>query len=153
MVLMDSGQVVIYTDGACSGNPGPGGWGAVFLFSGGEERRISGGCSDTTNNRMELSAVIEALGALDRQCNVCVRTDSVYVKNGITTWIHKWKSNGWQTASKSAVKNVDLWMQLEALTLKHNVTWEWVKAHAGNRYNVEADALARAEVERQVMKR
>ncbi|KJV68476.1 RNase H family protein [Anaplasma phagocytophilum str. NCH-1] len=102
---------------------------------------------------MELSAVIEALGALDRQCNVCVRTDSVYVKNGITTWIHKWKSNGWQTASKSAVKNVDLWMQLEALTLKHNVTWEWVKAHAGNRYNVEADALARAEVERQVMKR
>ncbi|MDB1135112.1 ribonuclease HI [Candidatus Anaplasma sp. TIGMIC] len=143
---MGGEKVIIYTDGACSGNPGPGGWGAVVLYHDGQERRLSGGCRDTTNNRMELTAVIEALVVLGEGCDVCVHTDSIYVKNGITTWIHKWKANGWRTSSSSAVKNVDLWMELERLALRHNVTWEWVKAHAGNRYNEEADALARGEI-------
>ncbi|QJC27246.1 ribonuclease H [Anaplasma platys] len=150
VVLMGGDRVVIYTDGACLGNPGPGGWGAVLLFPCGKESKITGSCSDTTNNRMELTAVISALAALDEGKNVCVHTDSIYVKNGITSWIHKWKLNGWRTSNNSAVKNVDLWMELEKLSLRHNVTWEWVKAHAGNRYNEEADSLAKDAIERQV---
>ena len=150
MVLMDGGRVTVYTDGACSGNPGPGGWGAVLLFDCGEERRVSGGCRETTNNRMELTAVIEALAVLDGRHNVCVNTDSIYVKNGITSWIHAWKLNGWRTSSKSAVKNVDLWMRLEELVLRHNMEWKWVKGHSGDKYNEEADVLARGEVERQL---
>ena len=150
MVLMDGGRVTVYTDGACSGNPGPGGWGAVLLFDCGEERRVSGGCKETTNNRMELTAVIEALVVLDGKHDVCINTDSIYVKNGITSWIHTWKSNGWKTSSKSAVKNVDLWMRLEELVLRHNMEWKWVKGHSGDKYNEEADVLARREVERQL---
>ena len=143
---MADGSVVIYTDGACSGNPGPGGWGVVLLFSGGEKRMFSGVCDNTTNNRMELTAVIEALKSLNGTWDVCIHTDSVYVKNGITSWIHKWKANGWRTSSKSAVKNVDLWVDLERLAMQHNVTWKWIKAHAGHRYNEEADALARGRI-------
>ncbi|ACZ49609.1 ribonuclease H [Anaplasma centrale str. Israel] len=151
MVLMGKSRVAIYTDGACSGNPGPGGWGAVLRFGDGEERRISGGSDDTTNNRMELTAVIMALAALSGPCSVCVNTDSTYVKNGITEWIRKWKLNGWRTSSKSAVKNVDLWMELERLTLLHSIEWRWVKAHAGDEYNEKADMLARGEAERRMV--
>ncbi|MEH0831317.1 ribonuclease HI [Anaplasma bovis] len=147
---MDGGRVTVYTDGACSGNPGPGGWGAVLLFDCGEERRVSGGCKETTNNRMELTAVIEALVVLDGKHDVCINTDSIYVKNGITSWIHTWKLNGWKTSGKSAVKNVDLWMRLEELVLRHNMEWKWVKGHSGDKYNEEADVLARREVERQL---
>ncbi|MCU7611744.1 ribonuclease HI [Anaplasma capra] len=148
---MERKGVAIYTDGACSGNPGPGGWGAVLLFESGEERRISGGDNNTTNNRMELTAVIMALANLTVPCGVCINTDSTYVKNGITEWIGRWKMNGWRTSSKSAVKNVDLWVELERLTLLHSVEWRWVKAHAGDKYNEEADALARNEAERRLV--
>jgi len=135
--------VEIFTDGACSGNPGPGGWGAVLRF-GDREKELSGGAPDTTNNRMELIAAIEALSALRRPCRVTLTTDSVYVRDGITKWIHGWKRNGWKTAAKKPVKNVELWQQLDALMKAHDVTFEWVKGHAGHPENERADALARA---------
>ena len=134
--------VEIYTDGACSGNPGPGGWGAVLLY-GDHERELSGGAAETTNNRMELMAAIEALQALKRPCQARLHTDSTYVKDGITDWINRWKRNGWKTAAKKPVKNVDLWQRLDALLQNHEVEWLWVKGHAGNHGNERADILAR----------
>ena len=134
--------VAIYTDGACSGNPGPGGWGAVLLH--GEHRReISGASADTTNNRMELTAAIRALEALKRRSDVALYTDSTYVKDGITRWLPGWKAKGWRTASKSPVKNRDLWEALDALVQRHDVTWHWVRGHSGDPENERADALAR----------
>lgn len=142
-----STDVTIYTDGACKGNPGPGGWGA-WLRSGGHERELFGGDASTTNNRMELTAVIEALAALTARCRVQVYTDSNYVKDGITTWIHNWKRRGWRTASNQPVKNVELWQRLDALVAGHEVQWHWVKGHAGDPGNERADALANRGVER-----
>ncbi len=136
-------QVEIYTDGACKGNPGPGGWGALLLASG-TQRELFGGESQTTNNRMELTAVIEALAALKRPCEVTLYLDSEYVRQGITQWIHGWKARGWRTAGKQAVKNVDLWQRLDELVASsgHVIDWRWVKGHAGNEGNERADALA-----------
>ena len=134
-------DVVIYTDGACKGNPGPGGWGA-WLRSGAHEKELWGGEPHTTNNRMELTAVIEALSSLTRRCRVAVYTDSEYVRNGITTWIHAWKARGWKTADRKPVKNAELWRRLDALREQHDVHWHWVKGHAGDPGNERADALA-----------
>jgi len=134
-------EVVIYTDGACKGNPGPGGWGA-WLRSGEHEKELWGGEPLTTNNRMELMAVIQALGSLKRRCKVAIYTDSEYVRNGITSWIHGWKQRGWRTADKKPVKNAELWQQLEALASSHDTSWHWVKGHAGDPGNERADALA-----------
>ena len=135
--------MVIYTDGACKGNPGPGGWG-VFLKSGGHEKELWGGERETTNNRMELTAVIEALAALTRPCQVSLYLDSEYVRKGITEWIHGWKTKGWKTAAKQPVKNADLWQKLDALVHggQHKIEWHWVKGHAGDPGNERADALA-----------
>jgi ribonuclease HI len=133
--------VELFTDGACRGNPGPGGWGVVLRF-GGREKTLHGGTRDTTNNRMELTAVIEGLRALKRPCRVRVTTDSQYVRNGITEWIHAWKRNGWKTAARKPVKNVDLWRELDAATAAHEVEWHWVKGHAGHPENERADRLA-----------
>ena len=135
-------QVVIYTDGACSGNPGPGGWGAVMIF-GEHVREIHGGEPATTNNRMELMAAIQALETLNRPCKVELHTDSTYVMKGISEWIHGWKARGWKTADKKPVKNDDLWRRLDTARLRHEVTWKWVKGHAGHELNERADALAR----------
>lgn len=137
-----STKVVIYTDGACRGNPGPGGWGAVLL-SGPHEREIWGGEAATTNNRMELTAAIEALEALKRPCRVELHTDSKYVQAGISEWLPRWKASGWKTASKAPVKNDDLWRRLDSARLRHEVDWRWVKGHAGHEFNERADALAR----------
>jgi ribonuclease HI len=134
-------KVVIYTDGACKGNPGPGGWGALLQYNG-HERELSGGEAQTTNNRMELTAVIRALASLRRRCPVAIYTDSQYVRNGIQTWIHTWKRNGWKTADKKPVKNADLWQELDRLAAKHEVVWHWVKAHADTPGNHRADELA-----------
>jgi len=134
-------EVEIFTDGACSGNPGPGGWG-VLLRYGENERELFGGEKATTNNRMELTAVIRALEALKRPVRAKVHTDSTYVQQGITRWIHGWKKNGWRTSSKEPVKNADLWQQLEAAAKRHSVQWLWVKGHAGHDGNERADALA-----------
>jgi len=134
--------VVIFTDGSCRGNPGPGGWGAVLIF-GEQEREIWGGESQTTNNRMELTAAIEALDALKRPCRVELHTDSQYVRNGITQWLSLWKARGWRTMSKGAVKNEDLWRRLDEARLRHEVDWRWVKGHAGHELNERADGLAR----------
>ena len=134
--------VTIYTDGACSGNPGPGGWGAI-LTSGAHRKELSGGERDTTNNRMELMAAISALEALKGRCKVDLYTDSNYVKDGIGKWIHGWKKNGWKTADKKPVKNAELWQRLESARTKHDVTWHWVKGHAGTPDNERADELAR----------
>ena len=139
-------DVEIYTDGACKGNPGPGGWGA-WLRSGDHERELWGGEAQTTNNRMELTAVIESLAALKTPCRVTLHLDSEYVRNGITSWIHNWKRRGWRTASNQAVKNVDLWQKLDAVTQAHKIDWRWVKGHAGNEGNERADALANRGVE------
>jgi ribonuclease HI len=136
-----SGAVVIYTDGACKGNPGPGGWGAL-LRSGSHERELFGGEPLTTNNRMELTAVIRALEALNRRCEIDLYTDSQYVKNGIETWIHGWKRNGWKTSDKKPVKNAELWRELEALTRRHEIRWHWVKGHGTDAGNLRADELA-----------
>ena len=134
--------VDIYTDGACSGNPGPGGWGALLLWDG-REREIKGGAPATTNNRMELTAAIEALDALKRPMTVRLHTDSTYVRDGITKWLKNWKANGWKTASRKPVKNVDLWQRLEAAAARHDVEWFWVRGHAGHPENERADELAR----------
>ncbi|HVK41616.1 MAG TPA: ribonuclease HI [Phenylobacterium sp.] len=135
-------QVVIYSDGACSGNPGPGGWGAVMI-SGEHVRDICGGEPATTNNRMELMAAIQALEALKKPCKVELHTDSTYVMKGISEWIHGWKKRGWLTADKKPVKNDDLWRRLDVARSKHDVTWKWVKGHSGHELNERADALAR----------
>lgn len=141
-----SEPIQIWTDGACSGNPGPGGWGAL-LRMGKNQKELKGGEKETTNNRMELTASIEALNALKRPCEVDLHTDSQYVKGGITSWIHNWKRNGWKTAAKKPVKNVDLWQQLEVAIERHEITWYWVKGHAGNAENERADELAREGME------
>lgn len=134
-------KVELFTDGACKGNPGRGGWGAV-LRSGEHERELFGGESATTNNRMELTAVIEGLCALKHRCSVDIITDSQYVKNGITQWIHNWKRNGWRTAAKKPVKNDDLWRRLDEIVQNHDIAWHWVKGHSGHPENERADALA-----------
>jgi ribonuclease HI len=137
-----------FTDGACSGNPGPGGWGVVLQAREGEtvvkERELSGGAPETTNNRMELMAAISALEALERPSTITLVTDSVYVMDGLTKWIHGWKRNGWKTAAKKPVKNAELWQRLDGAQSRHTVAWEWVKGHAGHPENERADALARA---------
>jgi ribonuclease HI len=135
-------QVLIYTDGACRGNPGPGGWGAVLIWQG-QEKELCGGELATTNNRMELTAACEALEALKRACTVELHTDSQYVKTGISEWLRVWKAKGWKTTTKGEVKNVDLWQRLDAANQRHTVTWKWVKGHAGHELNERADALAR----------
>jgi ribonuclease HI len=139
-------NVVIHTDGACSGNPGPGGWGAV-LQSGGKTKEICGGEPATTNNRMELMAAIQALEALTKPCKVELHTDSQYVQKGIHEWIHGWKKRGWLTADKKPVKNDDLWKRLDAARQRHDVDWRWIKGHAGHELNERADALARRGLE------
>ena len=136
-------KVVIFTDGACSGNPGPGGWGALLRF-GEHEKEISGGAPSTTNNQMELTAAIEALETLTRPCRVELHTDSKYVMNGITQWLPGWIRNGWKTAAKKPVKNADLWKRLDAATGRHQIDWRWVKGHAGHPENERADELARS---------
>lgn len=140
-----AGSVEIWTDGACSGNPGPGGWGAVLVY-GATEKELSGAEPETTNNRMELMAAISALNTLKRPCHVVLHTDSQYVKGGITGWIFGWKKNGWRTADKKPVKNVDLWQALDEAIARHDVEWRWVKGHAGEPNNERADALARAAI-------
>jgi len=139
-----------YTDGACSGNPGPGGWGVVLEARDGatlvKSRELSGGAPETTNNRMEMMAAIIVLETLERPSAITVVTDSTYLKNGITGWIHAWKANGWRTSSRKPVKNTDLWQRLDAAETRHRVTWEWVKGHAGHEQNERADELARAEI-------
>ncbi|MBU0501080.1 MAG: ribonuclease HI [Gammaproteobacteria bacterium] len=140
--MIQSSEIVhLFTDGACRGNPGPGGWGVVLSFKG-HVKHLCGGVGHTTNNRMELLAVIKGMEALTRPCRVKVTTDSQYVKNGITTWIHTWKRNGWRTASKQEVKNVDLWQQLDELVARHQLEWAWVKGHSGHPENETADRLA-----------
>ena len=139
--------VEVYTDGACSGNPGPGGWGALLVYRG-HERELYGGEPATTNNRMELMAAIIALETLKRGCTVKLHTDSKYVKDGITRWIHAWKKNGWRTADKKPVKNADLWQRLDTAIERHEVDWIWVKGHAGHDGNERADALARQGIEK-----
>lgn len=136
-------DVIIYTDGACSGNPGPGGWGAILVY--GETRKeLSGGEAETTNNRMELQAAIEALSALKRPCKAALYTDSVYVRDGITKWIKGWERNGWRTAAKKPVKNTELWQALQTALQPHDIDWHWVKGHAGHPENERADELARS---------
>ena len=143
----DPDNIEIFTDGACSGNPGPGGWGALLRFKG-HEKELCGGEASTTNNRMELMAAIVALEALKRPALVDLHTDSTYLRDGITKWIHGWKRNGWKTAAKKPVKNVDLWQRLEAALGPHEVRWHWVKGHAGHPENERADELARAGMPR-----
>lgn len=140
--MSTNGKVTIYTDGACSGNPGPGGWG-VLLISGDNQKELSGGEFETTNNRMELMAAIQAMEILKRPCAIDLHTDSTYVRNGILEWIKKWRANGWRTAAKKPVKNADLWQQLDAARERHQVEWHWVKGHDGDPGNERADELAR----------
>jgi ribonuclease HI len=137
--------VSIWTDGACSGNPGPGGWG-VILVAGEHRKELFGGEPDTTNNRMELMAAISALEALKKPCDITLHIDSQYVRQGITQWIHGWKKNGWKTADKKSVKNAELWQRLEEATKRHRIDWQWVKGHAGDPMNERADELAREGV-------
>lgn len=138
----DENTVVIFTDGACSGNPGPGGWGALLRYRN-TEKELSGGEAESTNNRMELMAAIMALESLTRPIKVCLYTDSTYVRDGITKWIHGWRKNGWKTAAKKAVKNVDLWQRLDLAAERHTIDWRWIKGHAGHPGNERADELAR----------
>ena len=135
-------EVTIYTDGACSGNPGPGGWGALLQF-GEHEKELKGGERNTTNNRMELTAAIAALETLKRTCKIHLHTDSTYLRDGMTSWIHNWKRNGWRTTAKKPVKNVDLWQRLDEAIQSHDIEWHWIKGHAGDPGNEAADALAR----------
>lgn len=139
---MPQRKVVIYTDGACSGNPGPGGWGSLLMYDG-HRRELFGGDASTTNNRMELMAVIQALEALKRPCDITIYTDSTYVMKGMTDWLEQWKRRGWKTAAKKPVKNVDLWQRLETAINSHQVDWNWVKGHSGVPGNERADELAR----------
>lgn len=139
---MEAGHVQIFTDGACSGNPGPGGWGALLRF-GAREKELKGGEALTTNNRMELMAAISALEALKRSCSVDLYTDSNYLREGITKWIHSWRRNGWRTAEKKPVKNAELWQRLDQALSRHRIQWHWVRGHAGHVENERADALAR----------
>lgn len=145
MSAAGTGFVAIWTDGACSGNPGPGGWGAILRYNG-SERELSGGEAMTTNNRMELMAAIEALNALKRPCRVSLTTDSQYVREGITKWIHGWKKNGWKTADRKPVRNAELWQALDEAVRPHQVEWHWIKGHAGHAENERADELARAAI-------
>ena len=145
---MELPLVEVFTDGACKGNPGPGGWGAILRSADGKERELSGGESPTTNNRMELLAAIEALAALKRPCRVELHTDSAYLRDGITRWVHGWLRNGWRTADRKPVKNADLWQRLLEAAKPHRVAWHWVKAHNGHVENERADALACAEAEK-----
>jgi len=140
--MMNELPVQIFTDGACSGNPGPGGWGAVLRFDG-KAKELKGGEPVTTNNRMELMAAISALETLKRDCSVDMFTDSNYLKDGITKWIHSWRRNGWRTAEKKPVKNAELWQRLDAALGRHQIRWHWVRGHAGHAENERADALAR----------
>ena len=139
-------QVELFTDGACSGNPGPGGWGALLRY-GAHEKEISGYAPDTTNNRMELMAVIEGLNALKDPCHVTLTTDSKYVMDGVTQWLKGWKAKGWKTAAKKPVKNEDLWRQLDEAVQRHTISWQWVKGHAGHPENERVDELARRAIE------
>ncbi len=143
---MSAPRVDIFTDGACSGNPGPGGWGAI-LCANGKEKEISGGEAATTNNRMEIMAAIKALQSLTKPAAVTIHTDSRYVMDGATIWIKKWKANGWKTSDKKPVKNADLWLALEAAAAPHQLTWRWVKGHSDHVENARADALARAAID------
>lgn len=138
-------QVDLFTDGSCSGNPGPGGWGVILRY-GRHEKEMNGGASMTTNNRMEMQAVIEGVLSLKDRCHVTVHTDSKYVMDGVTKYLSGWKRNGWKTADKKEVKNIDLWLQLDALLLRHRVDWMWVRGHDGHAENERADALARAAI-------
>ncbi len=140
---MTANKVIVHTDGACSGNPGPGGWGAILVYNG-TRKELSGGEAETTNNRMELMGAIAALESLKRPCKVEMHVDSAYVKDGITKWIHGWKRNGWKTADKKPVKNMELWQRLDKAILTHDISWHWVKGHAGHDENERADELARA---------
>jgi ribonuclease HI len=142
---VSEGHVIIHTDGACSGNPGPGGWGAILEWNG-HRKEIKGGDPHTTNNRMELTAAIMALEALKRPCTVELHTDSQYLRQGITAWILSWKRNGWRTADKKPVKNVDLWQRLDAALAHHKVRWRWVRGHSGHNLNERADELARQAI-------
>lgn len=140
--MSDQQRVTIYTDGACSGNPGPGGWGAILRY-GEHEKELNGGEALTTNNRMELTAAIEALNSLKRACPIDLYTDSVYVRDGITKWMFNWKRNDWRTSDKKPVKNAELWQALDAASKRHDISWHWVKGHAGHPENERADELAR----------
>ena len=146
MTNQPDGSVVIFTDGACSGNPGPGGWGAILRY-GDTEREMWGGEAETTNNRMEMMAAIQALEALKRPVRAALYTDSVYLRDGITKWIHGWKKNGWKTAAKKPVKNVDLWRRLDSALARHDIDWHWVRGHSGHPENERADELARRGLE------
>lgn len=139
--MTENKTVTLYTDGACKGNPGKGGWGVLMRY-GSHEKELFGGEAHTTNNRMELTAIIQGLAALNRPCAVVIYTDSQYVKNGMEKWIHGWKKNGWKTAAKQPVKNEDLWRQLDQLAAQHQIQWQWVRGHAGHTENERADALA-----------
>ena len=143
--MSEGGTVEIFTDGACSGNPGPGGWGALLRYKG-VEKELSGGEFETTNNRMEMMAALRALQALKRPSHVRLTTDSVYLRDGITKWIHDWKRRGWKTAAKKPVKNADLWQSLEEAIAPHHVEWHWIKGHSGHEENERCDALARAAI-------
>lgn len=144
---MTDKKVVMYTDGACRGNPGPGGWGVLMSYQG-NRKTLNGHETDTTNNRMELTAVIEGLSALKRQCDIELHTDSKYVLQGINDWIANWKNNGWKTANKQPVKNADLWKKLDAESSRHHIDWRWVKGHSGNPGNETADQLANKAIDR-----
>ena len=143
---MTAEQVKIFTDGACRGNPGPGGWGVLLQFNG-NEKELCGAEEQTTNNRMELTAAIMGLEALKRPCSVILTTDSQYVKNGITQWLFEWKQRGWKTANKKQVKNIDLWQRLDAAVARHDITWEWVKGHSGHPENDRVDQLANLAID------
>jgi len=145
--MTEKNTVVIYTDGACSGNPGPGGWGSVLMYNG-HRREMSGGEQETTNNRMEMMAVIRSLETLKRPCKAVIYTDSVYVMKGMTEWLEAWKARGWKTAGRKPVKNVELWKRLEQAINGHNVQWKWVKGHSGVPENERADELATAAIPR-----
>ena len=144
---MERKKITIYTDGACSGNPGKGGWGAVLLY-GDTHKDLSGYSAETTNNKMELQAVIEALRALKNSCEVAIYTDSQYVKNGMTTWLENWKKKGWKTANKKPVKNQEFWKALDTESARHTLHWHWVKGHSGDKWNEHVDSLARNEIEK-----
>ena len=143
---MDNNKIEIFTDGACRGNPGPGGWGALLRF-GSKEKEINGYAPSTTNNIMELTAVIEALKQIKKPYEIDITTDSIYVKNGITVWIHNWKTNGWKTAAKKSVKNKELWIKLDELIQIHQINWIWVKGHSGHPENEKADELANIAID------